>query len=64
MDVLEEGLAQPLPAIMQIPRVTRSSIGTLEVLDEGRVKVSLALDGARTSSSNHALAKLDRSRGR
>ena len=53
LNVLLEGLARPSPAIAQIPRVTRLSVGTLEVPDEGRVEVGPAPD------SSHALAKLD-----
>ena len=46
MDVLVEGLARLLPAIAQIPGVTRSGIGTMIVSHEGRVGAGLAPDAA------------------
>ncbi|XP_066350383.1 uncharacterized protein [Miscanthus floridulus] len=47
LDVLAEGLARPLPSIMQIPRVTRSNVGTLEVTNEGQGEVGSAPDATR-----------------
>ena len=35
LDVLSKGLVRPLPAITQLPRVTRSSVCTLEMPNEG-----------------------------
>jgi hypothetical protein len=35
LNVLLEGHVRPLPAVMQVPRVTGSSVPTQEMFDEG-----------------------------
>ena len=47
LDVLPEGLIGPLPAIAEVPGVTRAGVGTLEVVDEDRMKMAPATDATR-----------------
>ena len=47
LDVLPEGLARPLPAVVEVPRVLGPSVRTLEVADEDRTEITLAADAAR-----------------
>jgi hypothetical protein len=44
LNVLLEGLVGPLPTVVEIPRVPRVGVGTLEVVDEDRTEVAPAAD--------------------
>ena len=46
LDVLLEGLVRPLPVVVEVPRVPRPSVRTLEVTDEDRAEVAPAVDAA------------------
>ena len=46
LDVLPEGLARPLPAVVEVPRVLGPSVRTLEVADEDITEIALVVDVA------------------
>ena len=46
LNVLLEGLIGPLLAVVEIPGVPRVGVGTLEVANEDRLEIALAVDAA------------------
>ena len=47
LNVLPEGLVSPLLVVVEIPGVPQVGVGTLEVADEDRTEIALAVDAAR-----------------